>query len=154
MARPGFIALRGVFGGRSEEHTSELQSRPHLVCRLLLEKKKGLEVLATALESEIETHRGQLDSDARVESCAVDAPEHDGRLPCDRPRLAGARGPLADTAAIPHSRLWGARDVSANTAGTFSTQPPHNQSLCHFGLRVVRVLSPHRRPSLYHSFFF
>src|SRR5690554_7107290 len=32
------------FGGRSadrsEEHTSELQSRPHLVCRLLLEKKK------------------------------------------------------------------------------------------------------------------
>src|SRR5690554_7745107 len=27
-------------GARSEEHTSELQSRPHLVCRLLLEKKK------------------------------------------------------------------------------------------------------------------
>src|SRR3989442_1583902 len=27
---------------RSEEHTSELQSRPHLVCRLLLEKKKDL----------------------------------------------------------------------------------------------------------------
>src|SRR3989442_4454275 len=32
---------RGGRGGpRSEEHTSELQSRPHLVCRLLLEKKK------------------------------------------------------------------------------------------------------------------
>src|SRR3989442_6382837 len=30
----------GVFGGRSEEHTSELQSRPHLVCRLLLVKTK------------------------------------------------------------------------------------------------------------------
>src|SRR5436305_5084734 len=30
----------GVMGFRSEEHTSELQSRPHLVCRLLLEKKK------------------------------------------------------------------------------------------------------------------
>src|SRR3989442_9859744 len=30
---------------RSEEHTSELQSRPHLVCRLLLEKKKETEVL-------------------------------------------------------------------------------------------------------------
>src|SRR5207253_6861573 len=34
----------GTFGdlrvGRSEEHTSELQSRGHLVCRLLLEKKK------------------------------------------------------------------------------------------------------------------
>src|SRR3989442_10647015 len=28
-------------GRRSEEHTSELQSRPHLVCRLLLEKKKS-----------------------------------------------------------------------------------------------------------------
>src|SRR3989442_11099601 len=28
------------FLARSEEHTSELQSRPHLVCRLLLEKKK------------------------------------------------------------------------------------------------------------------
>src|SRR5207253_9576572 len=27
--------------GRSEEHTSELQSRGHLVCRLLLEKKNG-----------------------------------------------------------------------------------------------------------------
>src|SRR2546422_6942577 len=31
---------------RSEEHTSELQSRLHLVCRLLLEKKKQLNVTA------------------------------------------------------------------------------------------------------------
>src|SRR2546422_11564836 len=30
----------GRKAGRSEEHTSELQSRLHLVCRLLLEKKK------------------------------------------------------------------------------------------------------------------
>src|SRR5690554_6990770 len=30
----------GALMQRSEEHTSELQSRPHLVCRLLLEKKK------------------------------------------------------------------------------------------------------------------
>src|SRR2546422_7601709 len=29
-------------GARSEEHTSELQSRLHLVCRLLLEKKKTI----------------------------------------------------------------------------------------------------------------
>src|SRR3989442_2806401 len=29
-----------LFNPRSEEHTSELQSRPHLVCRLLLGKKK------------------------------------------------------------------------------------------------------------------
>src|SRR6266498_4049233 len=31
--------VSGYLGARSEEHTSELQSRPHLVCRLLLEKK-------------------------------------------------------------------------------------------------------------------
>src|SRR2546429_6079080 len=31
---------RATFEARSEEHTSELQSRLHLVCRLLLEKKK------------------------------------------------------------------------------------------------------------------
>src|SRR5438046_5657066 len=35
----GFV----VFAGRSEEHTSELQSLTNLVCRLLLEKKKNLE---------------------------------------------------------------------------------------------------------------
>src|SRR2546422_4722947 len=46
---PGAVVVcrdqRGVLGAvieifRSEEHTSELQSRLHLVCRLLLEKKK------------------------------------------------------------------------------------------------------------------
>src|SRR2546422_3799327 len=39
---------------RSEEHTSELQSRLHLVCRLLLEKKKrvSLQVLQTALDKD------------------------------------------------------------------------------------------------------
>src|SRR5690554_8137485 len=38
------VALRQIldlYACRSEEHTSELQSRPHLVCRLLLEKKKN-----------------------------------------------------------------------------------------------------------------
>src|SRR5690625_5694181 len=40
------LANRGVNGidGRSEEHTSELQSRGHLVCRLLLEKKKNINI--------------------------------------------------------------------------------------------------------------
>src|SRR5258707_10466105 len=33
--------IRVVRGSRSEEHTSELQSRQYLVCRLLLEKKKN-----------------------------------------------------------------------------------------------------------------
>src|SRR5690554_7171697 len=36
---PSYRLIRNTF--RSEEHTSELQSRPHLVCRLLLEKKKN-----------------------------------------------------------------------------------------------------------------
>src|SRR6266511_5988461 len=35
---------------RSEEHTSELQSRENLVCRLLLEKKKKLHLLAHLLK--------------------------------------------------------------------------------------------------------
>src|SRR5687768_18175103 len=39
VANGGTSELR-FFGPRSEEHTSELQSRLHLVCRLLLEKKK------------------------------------------------------------------------------------------------------------------
>src|SRR3989442_3267539 len=50
----GKVARRRVGGdrqrvheGRSEEHTSELQSRPHLVCRLLLEKKKNIETYAS-----------------------------------------------------------------------------------------------------------
>src|SRR2546429_3151918 len=36
---------------RSEEHTSELQSRLHLVCRLLLEKKKKLQITIFRLQS-------------------------------------------------------------------------------------------------------
>src|SRR3989442_7801126 len=41
-ARDGWHQLSGAGGRpRSEEHTSELQSRPHLVCRLLLEKKNN-----------------------------------------------------------------------------------------------------------------
>src|SRR2546422_8240190 len=35
------LLTRVVYDVRSEEHTSELQSRLHLVCRLLLEKKKN-----------------------------------------------------------------------------------------------------------------
>src|SRR5687768_17854313 len=44
--RPGVLEaalpLSDLLVGRSEEHTSELQSRLHLVCRLLLEKKKKI----------------------------------------------------------------------------------------------------------------
>src|SRR5438445_3688827 len=41
LAAWGATALHGAQGRRSEEHTSELQSRQYLVCRLLLEKKKN-----------------------------------------------------------------------------------------------------------------
>src|SRR2546429_5940989 len=40
LADPHAVVHIGQQRGRSEEHTSELQSRLHLVCRLLLEKKK------------------------------------------------------------------------------------------------------------------
>src|SRR2546422_4984976 len=39
--------------GRSEEHTSELQSRLHLVCRLLLEKKKKKREASRHTECEV-----------------------------------------------------------------------------------------------------
>src|SRR3989449_7157136 len=40
-SRNRFMSVEVRVGDRSEEHTSELQSRLHLVCRLLLEKKNG-----------------------------------------------------------------------------------------------------------------
>src|SRR2546425_4969280 len=40
-AKPVKIIVPFAPGGRSEEHTSELQSLAYLVCRLLLEKKKN-----------------------------------------------------------------------------------------------------------------
>src|SRR3989442_7727515 len=40
---PNTAALLSWYSPRSEEHTSELQSRPHLVCRLLLENKTSHE---------------------------------------------------------------------------------------------------------------
>src|SRR3989442_6380045 len=50
---------------RSEEHTSELQSRPHLVCRLLLEKKKNttpdLSIDYTSISSDSLRDRSQAD---------------------------------------------------------------------------------------------
>src|SRR5690625_7100190 len=46
VVKPGSITPHTQFEAqRSEEHTSELQSRGHLVCRLLLEKKEALQEL-------------------------------------------------------------------------------------------------------------
>src|SRR2546422_6280202 len=42
LSRRDKLAAEGRDAERSEEHTSELQSRLHLVCRLLLEKKKKI----------------------------------------------------------------------------------------------------------------
>src|SRR3712207_8286022 len=44
LSRRSSRSERRVAPGRSEEHTSELQSRQYLVCRLLLEKKKNKEL--------------------------------------------------------------------------------------------------------------
>src|SRR5207247_7570980 len=43
--QPGRRGRRTALASRSEEHTSELQSRVDLVCRLLLEKKKKQEIM-------------------------------------------------------------------------------------------------------------
>src|SRR2546422_4164122 len=48
------FAINVVVHGRSEEHTSELQSRLHLVCRLLLEKKKNKKTIQHLIK--INTH--------------------------------------------------------------------------------------------------
>src|SRR3989449_2772531 len=58
-AYPWAIGVFTAFGvyQRSEEHTSELQSRLHLVCRLLLEKKKKKQMTVTvATKKEILTY--------------------------------------------------------------------------------------------------
>src|SRR3989442_10562928 len=53
------ISVTRTWTARSEEHTSELQSRPHLVCRLLLEKKKNHTALD--LGSQRTSHLAALD---------------------------------------------------------------------------------------------
>src|SRR2546429_7173259 len=56
------IAQDVVLARRSEEHTSELQSRLHLVCRLLLEKKNTPELTdGLSLGVDLLRHHGRLD---------------------------------------------------------------------------------------------
>src|SRR2546422_1640720 len=50
--REALAVMQGRDAGRSEEHTSELQSRLHLVCRLLLEKKKKTKDVHTSQASD------------------------------------------------------------------------------------------------------
>src|SRR3712207_8492421 len=49
LSRSARTLTRAPRGSRSEEHTSELQSRQYLVCRLLLEKKKKTSYITTHL---------------------------------------------------------------------------------------------------------
>src|SRR5258708_18143582 len=58
---------------RSEEHTSELQSPDHLVCRLLLEKKKRLQT-ATSAKPESPDFAADRDRRRRLEQRAPPAP--------------------------------------------------------------------------------
>src|SRR5436305_7653693 len=67
FAKPGQpLVWPGQFVFRSEEHTSELQSRPHLVCRLLLEKKKlastALQTIAGLVLLQVSAHYVSLES--------------------------------------------------------------------------------------------
>src|SRR3712207_8382747 len=52
------LARADALGARSEEHTSELQSRQYLVCRLLLEKKNKMCTLLTNIHANI--HKSEL----------------------------------------------------------------------------------------------
>src|SRR5690554_7477492 len=52
------LSMRRAGASRSEEHTSELQSRPHLVCRLLLEKKKKKTILSPRLNPNASSNSG------------------------------------------------------------------------------------------------
>ena len=56
-----------MFGSRSEEHTSELQSHSELVCRLLLEKKKTL-TIAVDIKSDNELQNTCTSPDPHIES--------------------------------------------------------------------------------------
>src|SRR5207253_389120 len=71
---------------RSEEHTSELQSRGHLVCRLLLEKKKRMRFLRERLRSQHDAKRGH-------HTDPVDHPLLGGRCPQLGRELPAARQP-------------------------------------------------------------
>src|SRR2546429_1029572 len=78
--------------GRSEEHTSELQSRLHLVCRLLLEKKKSFPLPSPPAVSrvciEASGNKTPADNDPDTGTIVVcEAFLHSLPPPCRPPRL-------------------------------------------------------------------
>src|SRR2546422_5320096 len=54
---------------RSEEHTSELQSRLHLVCRLLLEKKKKKKIQTKIIKNKYSETKGKTHNRRRILTC-------------------------------------------------------------------------------------
>src|SRR5690625_6231449 len=78
MARPRFSWPAGArrrrhqcrLQTRSEEHTSELQSRGHLVCRLLLEKKKKNKKMTKRQRLHVQIHEKEMD-ETRGEEAGV-----------------------------------------------------------------------------------
>src|SRR6266702_189616 len=73
MARPRGRSPRPRPGRRSEEHTSELQSRGHLVCRLLLEKKQHFSepILLVKQSEQAPTSHAQRLSLSTTAGCAL-----------------------------------------------------------------------------------
>src|SRR5437870_7297262 len=57
QCKRGALEVDAFQAARSEEHTSELQSRGHLVCRLLLEKKKKRNKTRTKTQKDQKPHR-------------------------------------------------------------------------------------------------
>src|SRR3989449_1865856 len=107
---------------RSEEHTSELQSRLHLVCRLLLEKKNHLRVRADgAAAAGVRTLLGHLSPRRRGprELLHTASPCPLRRLRLRRPRRNRGVGIGSDRAAVgrppgPHRRSLGAGRILAH----------------------------------------
>src|SRR5437868_11551443 len=63
---PRATAARRGGRGRSEEHTSELQSRFDLVCRLLLEKKKKKKENRTTKEQTATANQKKIENDTQI----------------------------------------------------------------------------------------
>src|SRR5437588_1851910 len=76
---------------RSEEHTSELQSHSDLVCRLLLEKKKLIQIL----RCEVRPRRPRRESLDVADASTSHLSFHRGRNPADTHRMLGQKSRFA-----------------------------------------------------------
>src|SRR2546429_424820 len=126
---PGLDVLQSfAAGNRSEEHTSELQSRLHLVCRLLLEKKKTTSNLALLSTSSYVIYLARLKptlsiapsncsiARATMSLCACDVTyHHPSEIPI-----------LIDHDAQTHQRI---SDISLPYIGGVSSVPGHCERL-------------------------